>query len=272
MGARPLMAITIDLSGQVALVTGGTKGVGRGIAQRFADAGASIAVCSRSEPESALPDGWEWFGVDLRDGEAAWAMVDSVVERLGRARRAREQRRRRAAGRLHHREAAVHRAHHRVQPVRGDLLLATRQPLDAAAGHRRVDRQHRQRERAAPDAPDRGVRRGQGRARELHADHRGGVGAEGAGQPRDRGDGAHRAVAPLLRRRGGHRQGRLRPCRSVASPTPTTSATRACSSRHRSPPTSAAPTSPSTAAANPLPTSTSPPSDRTAVLAWLLPR
>jgi NADP-dependent 3-hydroxy acid dehydrogenase YdfG len=78
------MAITIDLSGQVALVTGGTKGVGRGIAQRLADAGASIAVCSRSEPESALPDGWEWFGVDLRDGEAAWAMVDSVVERLGR--------------------------------------------------------------------------------------------------------------------------------------------------------------------------------------------
>jgi NAD(P)-dependent dehydrogenase (short-subunit alcohol dehydrogenase family) len=78
------MAITIDLSGQVALVTGGTKGVGRGIAQRLADAGASIAVCSRSEPEAALPDGWEWFGVDLRDGDAAWAMVDQVVERCGR--------------------------------------------------------------------------------------------------------------------------------------------------------------------------------------------
>ena len=78
------MAITIDLSGQVALVTGGTKGVGRGIAQRLADAGASIAVCSRSEPEDALPDGWSWFGVDLRDGDAAWAMVDQVVEQLGR--------------------------------------------------------------------------------------------------------------------------------------------------------------------------------------------
>jgi NAD(P)-dependent dehydrogenase (short-subunit alcohol dehydrogenase family) len=77
------MAVTIDLAGQVALVTGGTKGVGRGIAQRLGDAGASIAVCSRSEPE-VLPDGWAWFGVDLRDGEAAWAMVDQVLERLGR--------------------------------------------------------------------------------------------------------------------------------------------------------------------------------------------
>jgi NAD(P)-dependent dehydrogenase (short-subunit alcohol dehydrogenase family) len=77
------MAITIDLAGQVVLVTGGTKGVGRGIAQRLADAGAGVAVCSRSEPDS-LPDGWSWFGVDLRDGDAAWAMVDQVVVRMGR--------------------------------------------------------------------------------------------------------------------------------------------------------------------------------------------
>jgi NAD(P)-dependent dehydrogenase (short-subunit alcohol dehydrogenase family) len=78
------VALEIDLSGRAVLVTGGTKGVGRGIAQRFADAGATVVVCARREPEHPLPDGWIFVPADLRDGEAAWAAVDAAKDAAGR--------------------------------------------------------------------------------------------------------------------------------------------------------------------------------------------
>ncbi len=37
-----------DLSGRVALVVGASRGIGRGIAQGLAEAGAIIALCSRT--------------------------------------------------------------------------------------------------------------------------------------------------------------------------------------------------------------------------------
>lgn len=76
------MALTIDFAGRVAVITGGTKGVGRGIARRFADAGATVVVCARSIPDD-LPAGWHGEAVDLRDADQATAFVDRVVERFG---------------------------------------------------------------------------------------------------------------------------------------------------------------------------------------------
>src|SRR5262249_38678416 len=48
---RAVTVLSIDLSGRVAIVTGGGRGVGRGISESFLEAGAEVVICGRKEPE-----------------------------------------------------------------------------------------------------------------------------------------------------------------------------------------------------------------------------
>lgn len=83
MQAILVQQVSYDFSGQVAIVTGGTRGLGRQIAARLAAAGCSVAVCGRNAPDD-LPGGVVFYQADIRDPDQARAFVDDVAARFGR--------------------------------------------------------------------------------------------------------------------------------------------------------------------------------------------
>ena len=83
----------LEVTGKVAIVTGGSDGIGRAAAERLSIEGARVALVSRTQADldQAAADisartGCEVMGIaaDVREESAVKAMVEAVVDRWGR--------------------------------------------------------------------------------------------------------------------------------------------------------------------------------------------
>jgi NAD(P)-dependent dehydrogenase (short-subunit alcohol dehydrogenase family) len=81
----------MDFTGKVVLVTGASRGIGRAIAQRFAQHGARLAIHYNRDQEAAeqtrvsLPDGLHHlFQADVGQAPAVEQLVNSIIQDMGR--------------------------------------------------------------------------------------------------------------------------------------------------------------------------------------------
>jgi gluconate 5-dehydrogenase len=88
--STPVMQL-FDLSGQVALVTGGSRGLGLQMAQALGQAGAKVMLTSRKAADleeaaaelQALGIDARWIAADASDPEQVQRVVDETLQRLG---------------------------------------------------------------------------------------------------------------------------------------------------------------------------------------------
>jgi NAD(P)-dependent dehydrogenase (short-subunit alcohol dehydrogenase family) len=88
VSAEPLEPARADLRGQVAVVTGASRGIGFAIAQRLSRCGAAVALVARTAESlraaaAKLPSECRTFAADATDPESATQVLDAVADSLG---------------------------------------------------------------------------------------------------------------------------------------------------------------------------------------------
>src|SRR3954466_13909569 len=82
-----------DLTGRTALVTGGSKGLGKAMARAFAEAGANVVITSRHEEElkpalqeilAGTKQEGTYIVADMNDRDDVKRLADTAIKRMGR--------------------------------------------------------------------------------------------------------------------------------------------------------------------------------------------
>ena len=172
----------IDLSARRAVVTGGSRGIGRAIALGLAEAGASVSVCARGADGLApVRDAIAAHGVaahaqacDIADPEALSAYIDAAAAGARRHRHPGVQR----LGVRHDRRRGRLEAQHRCRSAR----YGARDPGGRAAYRKGQRRRHRQHFVDLGDrrlGPHASLRRGESGDHVVHTERSGRAGDKG---------------------------------------------------------------------------------------------
>lgn len=72
-----------ELTGKIALVTGGTKGAGKAIAERLSKTGATVVITARKKSETGMSQ-YCFIAADLSKPQGARTVAEEVLSRFGR--------------------------------------------------------------------------------------------------------------------------------------------------------------------------------------------